>query len=158
MSNQFKTFKHITVFSYNEWLVTCFTHYHSKLQVGRDIHKCMLTSEAMTQKAIGVIWHWLLSPKRIMLAITLVQASNPQILVHFVQGITHCVQIAAEILHHIFNTSGVFQNFNTLCVGIEVYWEGTGNWLCKVPHLFFGFFKTFWNKVDFLEGGNKAFL
>jgi len=28
----------------------------------------------------------------------------------------------------------------------------------SLPHLFFGFFKTFWNKVSFLKSGDKAFL
>lgn len=28
----------------------------------------------------------------------------------------------------------------------------------NLPHLFFGFFKTFWNKVSFLKCGDKAFL
>ena len=37
----------------------CFTHYHNKLQVGRNTQNCVLTSQAMTQKAIGVIWHWI---------------------------------------------------------------------------------------------------
>lgn len=43
----------------------CFAHYHSKLQVGRNTQNFVLTSQAMTQKAIGVIWHWIVvnSPK-----------------------------------------------------------------------------------------------
>lgn len=60
-------------------------------------------------------------------------ASDAQVGVHLPQSVADGGEVAAQVLHHVFDAARVFEQVHALCVRVVVHREWTLNCLCKLP-------------------------
>jgi len=62
-----------------------------------------------------------------------VSASDAHVGVHLPQGVTHSGEIAAQVLHHVLDAAGVFEQVDALRVRVVVHRERALYRLRKLP-------------------------
>lgn len=62
-----------------------------------------------------------------------VSASDAHVGVHLAQGVTHGGEVAAQVLHHVLDAAGVFEQVDALGVRVVVHRERPLYRLSKLP-------------------------
>lgn len=57
---------------------------------------------------------------------------DSQLLAHLIQSIADNVQFMAQLIHHIRNAFGIFQDLHTLRIWVVIHSKGALDCLCKL--------------------------